>query len=44
MKVSVTASHIASAKPTPSESPIALALREMGYLDATVTHRYAYES
>jgi hypothetical protein len=42
IKVTVTAAHIAAAKPMPNSSPIALALREMGCQDATVTHRYAY--
>ena len=42
IQVSVTAAHIASAEPYPSKSPIALALREMGYADATVTHHFAY--
>ena len=41
IKVSVTAAHIAAAK-YPSESPLALALREMGYTDAHVTQRFAY--
>lgn len=40
--VSVTDSHIENAKPYPSKSPTALAPRELGYTDATVTHRYAY--
>lgn len=42
MEISVTAAHIASAEPYPSKSPIALALREMGYANATVTHHFAY--
>lgn len=42
MKITVTATHIAAATPHSNSSPIALALRELGYLDATVTHRYAY--
>lgn len=41
LKVLITATHIATATPHPNSSPIALALREMGYLDATVTHRFA---
>jgi hypothetical protein len=40
--VSVTDDHIKNATPYPSKSPTALALRELGYTDATVTHRYAY--
>jgi hypothetical protein len=43
IKVSVTAAHIAAAK-YPSKSPLALALREMGYTDAHVTHHFAYIS
>jgi hypothetical protein len=42
IKVTVTLDHIAAAKPMPNSSPIALALHEMGYENATVTHRYAY--
>lgn len=42
MKLSVTIEHIRAAKPMPNSSPIALALREMGYENASVTHRYAY--
>lgn len=42
IKVSVTAAHIAAAKPYPNSSPIALALREIGYLDACVTKSYAF--
>jgi hypothetical protein len=41
IKVSVTAAHIAAAK-YPSKSPLALALREMGYTDAHVTQHFAY--
>ncbi len=42
IQIKVTIEHIRAAKPTLSSSPIALALREMGYSDATVTHRHAY--
>ena len=42
MKVLVTLEHIRAAKPMPNSSPIALALHEMGYENASVTHRYAY--
>lgn len=42
MKLSVTIEHIRAAKPYPYSSPVALALREMGYENASVTHRYAY--
>lgn len=42
MQVKVTKTHIAAAKPLPNSSPIALALREMGYQDASATHRFAY--
>lgn len=41
MIVSVTADHIAAATPHPNTSPVALALREMGYTDATVGRYYA---
>jgi hypothetical protein len=41
IKVAITAAHIAAAK-YPSNSPLALALREIGYADAHVTQRYAY--
>jgi hypothetical protein len=41
IKVTVTAAHISAAK-YPRNSPIALALREMGYADAHVTHLHAY--
>ena len=46
MKITITVkpTHIAAAKPLPSYSPVALALQGMGYLDATLTHRYAYFS
>lgn len=40
--ITVKPAHIAAAKPLPSYSPVALALQESGYADATVTHRYAY--
>lgn len=40
--IKVTLEHIRAAKPMPNSSPIALALREMGYANASVTHRYAY--
>lgn len=42
MKVTVTKTHIAAAKPLPNSSLIALALREMKYQDASATHRFAY--
>jgi len=41
IKVSVTAAHIAAAK-YPSNSPLAIALRVMGYADAHVTQHFAY--
>ena len=41
IKVSVTAAHIAAAK-YPSKSPLALALREMGYTDTHVAQHFAY--
>jgi hypothetical protein len=37
IKISVTATHIANASPFPNSSPIALALRDMGYEKASVT-------
>jgi hypothetical protein len=42
IQVSITAAHIADAKPYPNSSPIALALRDSGYLDACATKQYAY--
>ena len=42
MKITVTATHIAAAKPYSNQSPIALALQEMGYVNATCNHRFAY--
>jgi hypothetical protein len=42
MLVQVTSQHIASANPLPSYSPVALALQELGYANASATHRYAY--
>ena len=42
MIIKVTSQHIANAKPLPSYSPVALALQELGYSDASATHRYAY--
>ena len=42
MIVQVTSQHIANAKPLPNYSPVALALQELGYANASVTHRYAY--
>jgi hypothetical protein len=41
IKVSVTAAHIAAAK-YPSNSPLALALREMGHTDTHVNQHFAY--
>ena len=40
--VSVTAAHIANAEPYPHKSPIALALRDLGFADASATKQYAY--
>jgi hypothetical protein len=42
IKVTVTAAHIDAAKPYPNSSPIALALRDLGYEDACVTKSYAF--
>lgn len=41
IKVSVTESHIRAAK-YPSNSPVALALREMGFTNVSVSHLHAY--
>jgi hypothetical protein len=38
MRISVKEQHISSAKPYPSLSPVALAIREMGFEDVNVTH------
>lgn len=40
--VSVTENHIKSAKATPRNSPIALALIEIGFTDVCVTPHYAF--
>jgi hypothetical protein len=37
IKVTVTAAHIAAAKPYPNSSPIALALRDLGYQRISVS-------
>lgn len=42
IRVSVTENHIKSAKATPRNSPIALALMEMGFADVSVTPQYAF--
>ena len=41
MQINVTTAHIHAAKPYPYSSPIALALREMGYTEVSVNHRFA---
>lgn len=42
MLITVTATHIATAKPYSNQSPIALALQELGYVNAMCNHRFAY--
>lgn len=42
MLVAVTLDHIATAKPYSNQSPIALALQELGYTNAMCNHRFAY--
>jgi hypothetical protein len=42
MLVTVTDTHIAATKPYSNQSPIALALQELGYSNATCNHRFAY--
>jgi hypothetical protein len=42
--LSVTIDHIKNAKPTPEQSPIALALREMGFRDVVVLENFVYTS
>jgi len=42
MLVTVTDTHIAAAKPYSHQSPIALALQELGYTTAACNHRFAY--
>ena len=42
MKITVSTENIAAARPYPTQSPIALALQELGYADASCTHRFAY--
>lgn len=42
MLIKVSSNHIAAAKPYSHQSPIALALQELGFADATCNHRFAY--
>jgi hypothetical protein len=42
LKIEVTVAHIAAAKPYSHQSPIALALQELGYTNATCNHRFVY--
>jgi hypothetical protein len=42
MKITVTPTHIAAARPYSHQSPIALALQELGYANAHCNHRYVY--
>lgn len=42
MLIKVSTAHIAAAKPYSNQSPIALALQQLGYSDATCNHRFAY--
>ena len=42
MKITVTDTHIAAAKPYSNQSPTALALQELGYTNAMCNHRFAY--
>jgi len=42
LKIKVTTTHIAAARPYSHQSPIALALQELGYASATCNHRFAY--
>ena len=42
MKLSVTLEHIRAAKPYPYSSPVALALKESGIIDPSVTVNFIY--
>ena len=42
MKLSVTLEHIRAAKPYPYSSPVALALKESGIVDPSVTVNFIY--
>ena len=41
-KIAVTNENIASARPYSNQSPIALALQQLGYADSHCNHRYVY--
>jgi hypothetical protein len=42
IKVTVTLDHIRAAKPMPYSSPVALALKESGIIDPSVTVNFIY--
>jgi hypothetical protein len=42
MKISITAEHIAIAKPYPRSSPVALALIELGFTDVCLGRQYVF--
>ena len=42
MKITVTLDHIRAAKPFPYSSPVALALKESGIIDPSVTVNFIY--
>lgn len=42
MKVTITPAHIAAARPYSHQSPITLALQDLGYANATCNHRFVY--
>jgi hypothetical protein len=42
LKITVTNENIAAARPYSNQSPIALALQDMGYPNALCNHRFAY--
>jgi hypothetical protein len=42
MKITVTLNHIRAAKPFPYFSPVALALKESGIIDPSVTVNFIY--
>jgi hypothetical protein len=42
MKISITAEHIAIAKPYPRSSPVALAIIELGFEDVYIGRQHAY--
>ena len=42
MKITVTNENIAAARPYSNQSPIALALQQLGYAGAHCNHRFVY--